>query len=416
MIIRRTPEDFRVEEVLTGAFAAGLRPDRGASRTHVVYRLTKTSLTTPEATHRLAGSLGLKDGVVEYGGLKDKHAVTVQHVSIPMQRDSTLSPPEIIEGRGFSATRIGWSDSPVAAAAIKSNHFEIVVRDISHRDAQSMDVRASLLRSKAISACDSGAADNDESLIFVNYFGDQRFGSARHGQGFVARHLIRGDFETALRLAIATPARKDSGSRRALTRAAATHWGDWKAILSIAPRCPERKAIETLAAEKGFRDAFATLPHFQQTMYVEAYQSQLWNATARGLALSVCGGEENAILADDPFGVMVFPRADRVSGTLSAMEVPIASPEVQPREPWGTCLNAALHAEGLSLAELKVPGMRRPAFGTAMRLLFARAASFSMSAPDADEFSRDGNRMKRMIRFALPRGSYATVLLRALGN
>ncbi len=35
-------------------------------------------------------------------------------------------------------------------------------------------------------------------LGVVNYFDSQRFGSLKHGQGYIAKDLIRGDFEAAL--------------------------------------------------------------------------------------------------------------------------------------------------------------------------------------------------------------------------
>jgi tRNA(Glu) U13 pseudouridine synthase TruD len=61
-----------------------------------------------------------------------------------------------------------------------------------------------------------------------------------------------------------------------------------------------------------------------------------------------------------------------------------------------------------------VPGLRRPDFGEAPRGLFAEAAGFALDPPTADELFAD--RLRRSVRFELPRGAYATVLLRALGQ
>src|SRR5262245_11380891 len=85
MTIRRQPADFVVEEVLQTAPGSLLAPGWSRAASHAVYRLTKTSLTTPEAVQRLAKALRVKPGEIEYAGLKDKHARTVQHVSLPVQ-------------------------------------------------------------------------------------------------------------------------------------------------------------------------------------------------------------------------------------------------------------------------------------------------------------------------------------------
>ena len=44
---------------------------------------------------------------------------------------------------------------------------------------------------------------------FPNYHDEQRFGSARLGKGFIARRLIEGDLNEALKLYMATPAAND---------------------------------------------------------------------------------------------------------------------------------------------------------------------------------------------------------------
>ena len=43
----------------------------------------------------------------------------------------------------------------------------------------------------------------------VNYFDSQRFGSLKHGQGFIVKDLMRGDFEVALRNVLARPSELD---------------------------------------------------------------------------------------------------------------------------------------------------------------------------------------------------------------
>lgn len=384
MIIRRVPEDFRVEERLTEEAARGIAELPGPGRRFVAYRVTKTSLTTPEASQRLARELKIKSGAVSYAGLKDKHAQTVQHMTADVGRASPLEAPAHVAGPGWSAERVGWTDGSATAGWIAANRFEIVVRGADKGDVRHVRERAARM---------SGSGE-PSTLHLLNLFGEQRFGSARHGEGFAARFLVKGDYESALRLLIGTPARKDSGPRRTFTRVLASKWGRWSEVLAEMPKCAERGAIEALAGGGSFKDAFAALPHFEQTMCVEAYQSWLWNAVAERMA------SKHASLA-----------------ALEGIEPPTLGPGLAFEPPWGDAARRVLEAEGVTLEELRLPGLRRPSFGVAARPLVVRATAFRIDGPVPDEFARPRSTKPLAMRlsFELPRGAYATVLLAAFG-
>ncbi len=396
-----------VEERPGARFLARLSSDRGA---HAVWRLTKESLTTPAAVEGLARALGVRPGVVGYAGLKDKHARTSQLVSVPAPelRGPAGAPPRL-EARGWSAEFLGWSPEPVGgggAASMEGNRFTIIVRGLTAARAREMDRRAALLRSGA-----------NGSLVVLNYFGAQRFGSARHGKGFAGRRLIEGDFEGALRLLIATPARKDSGKLRALTRACAAKWGRWDELARELPRLPERRAVEALATGASFKGAFGTLPQITQTMAVEAYQSHLWNETARACAAAIVA-QDQLLRSDDEFGAMLFPPAAAIDPDWRAVVVPLLARGSVLAPPWAEAADRALESEGIRVDDLRIPGLRRPFFGEALRPLFVEASSFEMSTPVPDGADGAGRSrpLVRTVRFDLPRGSYATVVLRALGE
>lgn len=386
MTIRRTPLDFRVHEHLAGAFLGSLRPEPGP---FLVYELTKTSLTTPEATQRLARALGLRQGEVVHAGLKDKHAVTTQHVSVR----SSPGMPATAVAPGIEARVVGASSRHVEASDIACNAFEIVVRDLSPEACREIHRRANNL------------AMHTGGITFPNYFGEQRFGSARHARGFVAAALIKGDFDLALRLAIATPARKDSGHKRTFTRAAATQWGDWTTLARSLPACPERRPIEALAAGATPRDAFASLPNFLQTMYIDAFQSHLWNAAGS----SIITGTPPDLDADP-----AYPPRRSLPDELATLELPTLGPETPLTPPWELPYRAILGQLNVTPDQLVVPGLRRPRFGTAFRPLLARAGDFAITGPTPDDLTP--RRLMMKLAFSLPRGAYATVLLRALGQ
>ncbi len=442
MTIRRVPTDFRVDEVLAPELLRALADAPGPAQPVALYRLTKTSLSTPEATAAFAKALSLRPGRVEYAGLKDKHAVTLQHVSILADgQEHAAALPATLAADGpaqsWSAKRLGWIPRTVSAKDIERNRFEIVVRDLSPQAAKDIARRADLLRDAAAPA-DNGAA----SLLILNYFGDQRFGSARHGEGFAGAALIKGDFESALRLAVGTPARKDTKIRRNFTRALAQGWGDWARLAAELPRSADRRAIEHLAKNPtDFRGAFTLLPPLTQQMCVEAFQSHLWNDTARRLAVRIAdehlarvgpspvlptperprvsakdaaGLTPPLLRTPDPFGEMLFPHAAAVDAAWRTVDVPLMAKSTQPQEPWAAAAGEALAEAGVAMTDLRIPGLRRPYFGEVRRRLFVPATDVAISPVEDDDLTK--GRHKRSIRFDLPRGSYATVVLRALGQ
>src|SRR5260370_22680725 len=74
MKLKRQPEDFRVEELslVEGA-------DHGRFG---FYRLSKRGVGTLEAIEAIRRRWNLSGRQISYGGLKDRHAVTIQYLTI----------------------------------------------------------------------------------------------------------------------------------------------------------------------------------------------------------------------------------------------------------------------------------------------------------------------------------------------
>ncbi len=407
-MIKRSPSDFQVEEILSREFLASAPPPPGDAPAAVRYalcRLTKESLSTPEAAAGLARALKLKPGAVAYAGLKDKHARTIQYVTVKCEGETVV--PEKMQGDGWSLERLHDAPRSIQSSDIDHNAFKIAALNLTEQDCFDMDEAADLL-----AASTPGA----RTLRIVNYFGDQRFGSARHGQGFLAKHLIAGDFEAALKLAIATEARKDRMQDKLFKRTLLENWGNFRKALPKLRPCPERRAVERLANSSGdFRAAFCALPYLFQQLSVYAYQSYLWNGIARRLIETHCAERGKIIAVDDPFGEMLFPESAAIPPELNAVDLPLLARKTELVPPWKEAAEI-LKEEGIDAGELQIPGVRRPFFGEEPRALFFSAENFALGKPERDDSSDDKKRRKRTLSFKLPRGCYATVLLRALGQ
>src|SRR5271168_4100914 len=85
MKLKCQPEDFRVEEL-------PLVSPAGPGR-YTFYRLSKRSIGTIEAVQAICRSWNLAGHRVSYAGLKDRHAVTIQYLTIVDGPRKSLSCP-----------------------------------------------------------------------------------------------------------------------------------------------------------------------------------------------------------------------------------------------------------------------------------------------------------------------------------
>ena len=402
MIIKRFPEDFSVEEMLTRDAGRSILRDPGPYR---LYRLTKRGLGTDEALEMISGTLQVPLDALCAIGLKDKHAVTVQYLSIEAAASDRAGARELIEGPRWRLERIGWFPDRLRHTDVAGNRFRVVTRRLTRRGCASLEETVRFL-----AVTRRGA----RTLRFVNYFGEQRFGSARHGRGFAARHLIRGEFEEALKLLVATPSRKDSRETKLVKRAIEA---GWRGRVELPAALPEGAAKRAAGRPRGstarFRSAFASLPSFIQRMAVEAYQSWLWNEIARRVVLERCAPP--FIGVSTKFGRLAFPRGAG-GGPAADLVIPLLSPKSSLEEPWKSAAEEVLDSEGITVGDLRVPGLSTPYFGEAPRAVFVEATGFSIGPLEPDESMHDRRMFKRTLKFILPRGSYATALLRALAG
>jgi hypothetical protein len=100
MKLKRIPEDFQVDELVA------LQP--GDSGPFALYRLTKQSLGTREAIDAIIERWRMPRGAIAFAGLKDRHALTRQYVTIqsgpPRGFGQTNFELEAIAFRSCSAT------------------------------------------------------------------------------------------------------------------------------------------------------------------------------------------------------------------------------------------------------------------------------------------------------------------------
>ncbi|MHC4222676.1 MAG: tRNA pseudouridine(13) synthase TruD [Planctomycetota bacterium] len=322
MKVKQRPEDFRVEEVT--------RLVPGAEGIHTLYRLEKSGIDTRQALRVVERDWSLRRGDVQSAGLKDRYGVTGQVVSI------RKGPARNFRSRGLKLNYLGRSPRPASRGTIERNRFRIVLRHLLPGECDRVGARA------RAAACHG----------FPDYFDDQRFGSVRGTAGeFIARALLRGETELALRLAIASPARKDRSQVKRRRRLLRERWGEWSELAKALEPSVERRICERLEKGAGFDEAYAEIDPALRSLHLAAYQAHVFNECLRRSIGE--GGPSHPGLA----GPYLFYRGD--PGEVAELRLPLASGDAEPRALLDTVLaEAGIDRENLGRLPFRAGGVR----------------------------------------------------------
>jgi tRNA pseudouridine13 synthase len=385
MKLKQQPDDFQVEEITE------VQP--GADGAFALYRLEKTGWSTPDALAALRRRWRVEPRRLSYGGLKDRHAHTVQFLTV------FHGPRRNLHHHEVTVTYLGQVSAPFTSQDIASNRFHLTVRDLNGAALPEIERRLGRVAAEGL----------------PNYFDDQRFGSvAGEGGEFIARLLVRGRFEEALRLALTEPYEFDRAEQKQEKRLLIAHWGEWGRLLEQLPRGHARSLVDYLRAHPAdFRGAAIRLRPELRGLYLSAYQSHLWNRMLAHWLRAHCPADRLRPV-HLRLGEVPFPEGldAPLNEELAALQLPLPSArlKLEAGDPRAEAINAVLGEEGLALHDMQVRGVRELFFSRGERAALCRPRQLTFqAAPD----ERRPGRLKLLLHFELPRGSYATLLVKA---
>lgn len=380
MKVKQLPEDFRVEE-LTDVVP-------GLVGTFGLYRLEKVGWTTHDALNLIRRHWKLDPKRLSYGGLKDRHAETTQFLTIHN------GPEKNFEQERIKLVHLGRTTEPFGPGFIRANRFGLVLRHLTQPQ-----IDASLQ-----------ALEHVQQVGVPNYFDDQRFGSVGRDGGYIAREMVHGRFEEALKLALVEPYEHDRGPAKREKAILRNSWGDWAKLKAELPRGHARSLVDYLLNHPtDFKGAVARLRPELGTLYLSAYQSYLWNKQLdRHLRLLLPATSLKEIELKTGRSAVPTTMSEAEVESWKGLALPLLSARLKTSTP---AIDALLAEEGLTLAKLKVPGMERPYFSKG-----ERTACLMPTAVAAEQGGDDLNPGRRLLRlsFELQRGSYATMIIKCV--
>ncbi len=154
-VIRTEPEDFVVDEQL------GFEPN--GSGPHALLRVRKRGANTDWVARQLADRAGARPMDIGYAGMKDRHAVTTQWFTVPLERAPpdrrSASAWQDVTGDDYTVIEAHAHHRKLPRGALDANRFEIRLRDWSG-DRGALESRLHAIARDGV----------------PNYFGPQRFG------------------------------------------------------------------------------------------------------------------------------------------------------------------------------------------------------------------------------------------------
>jgi tRNA pseudouridine13 synthase len=383
MRIKCQPEDFRVCE------ATQTRCEGGP---FAFYRLTKRSLGTPEAVDAICRRWNIPAQQVQYGGLKDRHAVTAQHLTI------YRGPRRGLKETNLRLEYLGQTSRAFGPQDIDGNEFQVVLRDIRPEDAERLQQHIAELPAQGL----------------PNYFDEQRFGSVGVSGQFVAREWCLGNYEAALQLALAEDNRHDRPQDRRDKLLLREHWGQWPHLKSVLPRSHRRSIVTYLVDHpQDFRRALALIRVDLRRLYLSAFQSYLWNDMLSRLLVATLPAETVRTVSVGPGTVALFLDLDqRQRDVLRVRQLPLpAARQKVDEELTAGLLAAALEPFVLSPQQLRVKYPRDSFFSKGHRHVLFFPERVQCEVRDDEIYE---GRRAICLSFLLPRGSYATMVVKWL--
>ncbi len=387
---------------------------------HLVFRATLRGWDTNDFARRLSDQLGVSRERVSWAGTKDKHAITTQLFSVYGVDAAALPTTNRadVEVLGRAGRAIEFGD-------LAGNAFELVVTDHVADARERVNAIAGELAS--FGGLQTGSESASAHTIGVpNCFGQQRFGSRRPITHEVGLAIVREDWEGAVMAYLGRPTEHEpEDTQRARTFVEESR--DWGAALDRFPHRLryERSMLHELAERSGdvdesaFRAALERLPSNLQRLFVHAAQSYVFNRICserleRGLPFDRPVEGDVVCFADrDGPADLTLPDTNRLQsvderrlGSVTRhcergrafVTAPLVGTETTlgSGEP-GEIEREVLAAVGLEPADFALPG-EFDSTGTRRAILVQTTLDV---ADDPLTFS-----------FALPKGSYATVVMR----
>lgn len=388
-----------------------LYPPKKDQGNFTIAQVTCRNWETHTLVTEIARHLHLSQRRISFAGTKDKRARTTQLMSFDHVSPEQLSQLKIND---VSIENIYQSDVPVRIGELLGNRFDITIRNLSEE-----------IEPKQIFSLISPF---QEWGGFPNFYGIQRFGVIRPITHLVGKNIIQGDFEKAAMTYIGNPIPGENENTYNLraelekTRNYAAAFHSYPDTLNF-----EKAMLNKLIQDSyDFISAFKELPKNLLMMFVNAYESQIFNKILserirrhipihQAVIGDIIAPLRKDVISDETIQVtatniqkvntQISKKKAMVTGLLVGYDTKFADGEM------GEIEHAIIEAQKIDPRDFIIPQIPFLSSSGLRRSLLAVLPSIDWTL-HADEYAED--RQALTLRFELQKGCYATSLLREI--
>ncbi|MBN2251939.1 MAG: tRNA pseudouridine(13) synthase TruD [Candidatus Altiarchaeota archaeon] len=369
-VIKQLPEDFIVEEItpegkVLELSAEALPKESGPKREFVHYTLQKYNWDTMKAAKEIAKRLHVSHKRMGFAGTKDKRALTVQRMSAWNTAAEDIADLRI---KDMEFRDITYGDFRINLGDLKGNRFTVAIRDLPGEAAELKEKVQSIigeLRSQVPS-----------------FYGVQRFGTIRPLTHLVGREIVRGNFREAVMTYLTKDYEGENPETRDARRLLAENSDFREALMNFPKHLGYENALmnHLINAPEDFIGALKVLPKNLSMMFVHAYQSYIYNRSL----------------------------SEYLRKKIPVEKLPLTGFETRLDEITAKILSE----EGIETGQFRVKDAPQLGSKGEYRECHTPVEGLWILECGTDELNEGKNKLT--LRFSLPKGNYATVLLREI--
>lgn len=380
--IKQGSEGFRVSELVDESLAESISPSFDDRHRYPIYVLEKHDIDSNHALFEIERECRIRLRVM---GIKDAKAVTTQYAGA----DKVMkNPPPELKSTHTRLTLKGFTKRPLGKEFLAGNRFEIIIHNPSSQDLSGFITEIGRIG---------------------NFYGLQRFGSERLVTHLVGREIVRRNFGRAVELLLSYTTEYDTPMSKEI-RSKSADPGSYRQVLRMLPRGMdiERQVLSALVAGKDAVSALRAVPIAIRRLFVQAYQAYIFN---RCLSAAIMNGEDllepaAGDLCFEMEGPATFGRIIKYDPAAKAKMVPairMAGYTFQPgKGRFENITKTILQEEGATAKDFYIKEMQE----------LSQQGGFRQAPLWCMDFSYRQDPLA--VSFKLPKGSYATTLLREI--
>ncbi len=378
--IKQRSEGFKVSEIVDESL--DISPSYDESYRYPLYILEKQDIDSNHALFEIERELHMRLRVM---GIKDAKAVTMQYAGM---EQVMRNPPTQLKSRHTRLTLKGFTKRPLEKRFLAGNKFEIRIYNVRSSDLSSFV---------------------PQIIKVGNFYGLQRFGSERLVTHLVGREIVKRNFTQAVELLLSYSTEFDTQTSREIRNKCADP-RNYQQVLKMLPRGMdiERHVLSALVAGSNAISALRAIPIMIRRLFVQAYQAYIFN---RCLSKAIIRGEDllrpqTGDLCFEMEGPMTFGRIIKYNPNLKTKLVPairMAGYTFQPgKGRFENITRAILEEEEVAPKDFYIKEMQE----------LSHQGGFRQASLWCTDFWYERDPL--MVSFKLPKGSYATTLLREI--